>query len=50
MQVQAVKRDQGWLIRDLPGFEAIKANYDDQYYKSDQYKEERGAYLMEKYK
>jgi hypothetical protein len=26
------------------------ANYDGEYYKSDRYKEDRGAYLMEKYK
>lgn len=26
------------------------SNYDGDYYKSDQYKEDRGAYLMEKYK
>lgn len=26
------------------------SSYDEDYYKSDQYKEDRGAYLMEKYK
>ena len=26
------------------------SDYDENYYKSDQYKEDRGAYLMEKYK
>jgi len=26
MQVQAVKLDQGWFIKDLPGFEEIKTD------------------------
>ncbi len=26
MQVQVVKLDQGWYIKDLPGFEEIKAD------------------------
>ena len=56
MQVQAVKLDQGWFIKDLPGFEEIKAdviNIDvdlapNQFHSLD-YKELRGIAIMERY-
>lgn len=56
MQVQAVKLDQGWFIKDLPGFEEIKTdviNLDvdlapNQFHSLD-YKELRGIAIMERY-
>ncbi|NOT85553.1 MAG: hypothetical protein HOP02_12420 [Methylococcaceae bacterium] len=56
MQVQAVKLDQGWFIKDLPGFEEIKTdviNIDvdlaaNQFHSLD-YKELRGIAIMERY-
>ena len=56
MQVQAVKLDQGWFIKDLPGFEEIKTDVIDidvdltpnQFHSLD-YKELRGIVIMERY-
>ena len=56
MQVQAVKLDQGWFIKDLPGFEEIKTDVIDidvdltpnQFHSLD-YKELRGIAIMERY-
>ena len=56
MQVQAVKLDQGWFIKDLPSFEEIKTdviNIDvdltpNQFHSLD-YKELRGIAIMERY-
>ena len=56
MQVQVVKLDQGWYIKDLPGFEEIKADVIDlevdltsnQFFSLD-YKELRGVVIMERY-
>lgn len=56
MQVQAVKRDQGWFIKDLPCFEEIKADVitidvdlTPNQFQSFDYKELRGIALMERY-
>jgi hypothetical protein len=56
MQVQAVKLDQGWFIKDLPGFEEIKTDVIDidvdltpnQFHSLD-YKELRCIVIMERY-
>ncbi|MDP3334161.1 MAG: hypothetical protein Q8Q40_00945 [Methylococcaceae bacterium] len=56
MQVQAVKLDQGWYIKELPGFEEIKTDVIDidvdltpnQFHSLD-YKELRGITIMERY-
>ena len=56
MQVQAVKLDQGWYIKDLPGFEEIKTDVIDlevdltsNQFSSLDYKELRGIVIMERY-
>ncbi len=56
MQVQAVKLADGWIIKDLPGFEEIKSDviYIDVDLTSDQfqsldYKEFIGITIMERY-
>ena len=56
MQVQAVKLDQGWYIKDLPGFEDIKTDVIDldvdltpNQFASLDYKELRGIGIMERY-
>lgn len=56
MLVQAIKLDQGWLIKDLPGFDDIKhdvINVDIQISWADSrdldYKELRGVAIMERY-
>ncbi|MDP1615280.1 MAG: hypothetical protein Q8L68_05730 [Methylococcales bacterium] len=56
MQVQAVKLDQGWFIKDIPGFEKIKSDVIDievdltasQFQRLD-YKEIKGIAIMERY-
>ena len=56
MQVQAIKLGQGWYIKDLPGFEDIKAdvidlefNLTSNQFSSLDYKELRGVVIMERY-
>ena len=56
MQVQAVKLNQGWYIKDLPGFEEIKADVIDlevdlssNQFSSLDYKELRGVAIIERY-
>ena len=56
MQVQAVKLDQGWYIKDLPGFEEIKTDVIElevdltsNQFSSLDYKELRGIVIMERY-
>lgn len=56
MQVQAVKLNQGWFIKNLPGFEDIKSDVIDievdltsqQFHHLD-YKELKGITIMERY-
>lgn len=56
MQVQAVKLNQGWFIKDLPGFEKIKSDVIEidvdltpsQFQYLD-YKEIKGIVIMERY-
>ena len=56
MQAQAVKLDQGWFIKNLPGFEEIKSDVinievdlaDNEFHTLD-YKELRGIAIMERY-
>lgn len=56
MQVQAVKLNQGWFIKDLPGFEKIKTDVinievdltQNQFQGLD-YKEIKGIVVMERY-
>jgi len=56
MQVQAVKLEQGWFIKDLPGFEEIKSDVIDinvdlapNQLNGLDYKELRGIAIMERY-
>ena len=56
MLAQAIKLDNGWLIKDLPGFDNIKRdviNVDVQLYLADNrdldYKELKGVAIMERY-